>query len=347
MPDGSKHSFERSLPLEDARRCVVRIIDFFCGIGGVAEATRGLAFGVAGKTVSARVVTAIDIDERLGAIYEANHGVRTTIRAIESLCQIPEVQILQVGNSAIGMPKTDLATPNAAEMWWMSPPCQPYTRRGAQRAEMDSRSAGLEQLVSLVDQQRPEFIGLENVPAFDGSVHHHRLSQLLQSLGYGLNTYHLCPTEWGVPMRRRRFYLLARRDGGAPQSVEKTVMPRELSSYLDPHSWDDRSLRVDSEILDRYAKAMNIVNVEDSLGMASCFTSAYGSSPVRAGAYLYCKKRELIRRFSPAEIARLMGFRNGFLWPTHLCQRDQYRLLGNSLAVMVVRDLLKTLLSDR
>lgn len=39
-------------------------------------------------------------------------------------------------------------------------------------------------------------------------------------------------------------------------------------------------------------------------------------------------------------VGRLMGFRDEFRWPSGMSRRARYRLLGNALAVPVVRSLL-------
>ena len=80
-------------------------------------------------------------------------------------------------------------------------------------------------------------------------------------------------------------------------------------------------------------------NAGDPSAVTSCFTSAYGRSPVRAGSYL----REAdgrIRRFSPPEILRLLGFREMFQLPVALSYARAWPLVGNSLSVPAVRHVL-------
>lgn len=297
------------------------IMDLFCGIGGVAEATRDhcdppLECG----QDPFRVVAAIDIDRRVGPVYKTNHGVQPQHRTLESVDAIPE-----------------------ADLWWLSPPCQPYTRRGQGRAELDPRSAALKHLIERIDRQRPQWVVLENVSRFAGSVHHQRLAHTLRQAGYHLREDHLCPTAWGVPMRRPRFYLRAARDGDPLADVTPVPRSRTLNEYLDDAAWDDDSLKVDAEQLRRYQAAMRIVDAGQRTAIASCLTSAYGDSPVRSGSYLCRSGDPHVRRFSPHEITRLMGFRDDFWWPPELCHRSRYRLLGNALCVTVVRELLRSL----
>ena len=307
----------------------MRIVDLFCGIGGVAEASRDLADAVcvdsrldALPKILPEVVAAIDIDRRIVPVYVANHRVEPLIQTIESIRQVPE-----------------------ADLWWLSPPCQPYTRRGKGKAEGDSRSLALARVIELIDQQRPWGIALENVPEFSGSQQHKVLEGKLRRAGYSVRADELCPTQWKVPMRRKRFYLRALRDGQSIPSVPLESPARPLPECLDDSSWDDPSLRVPSELVTRYEQAMNVVDADDPEAVTACFTSAYGSSPVHAGSYLRCSRRHLIRRFSPEEIGRLMGYREGFWWPGEVDARARYQLLGNALSVTVVRALLVTMVT--
>ena len=304
----------------------VRILDLFCGIGGVAEATRGWQSN-GDTSAAARVVAAIDIDRRLVSIYQTNHGIRPRVGAIESLTASSQIFSTEEKESV--------------DMWWLSPPCQPYTQRGNQLAEDDPRSAGLERILELLRSIRPKFLGLENVPAFEGSRHHRLLQQTLESAGYNIRTFRLCPTEWAVPMRRNRFYLLAARDQKLSRELRRQSVQGRLQDHLRASAWEDHQLHVGTAQLKRYSNAMKILDADDHSAVASCFTSAYGSSPVRAGSYLRCRERNIVRRFAPDEIASLMGFRSQFAWSADLDLRAKYRLIGNSLAIPVVRDLLR------
>ncbi len=297
----------------------MRIVDLFCGIGGVAAAARSLRHGAGAAPIE--VSAAIDIDRRVQRVYEANHGVTPHCVTLESFRAIPQ-----------------------ADLWWLSPPCQPYTRRGRGLAERDPRSAALEHLIGLIDRDRPEMVVLENVPAFVGSAHHKRLTEIFLSGGYTMRENVLCPTQWGVPMRRRRFYLQARRGRGQIQDVNFVPKPRQISKFVDPSACNDLSLRVSQQLVDRFGEAMHLIDPRDPIAVAACFTSAYAKSPVRAGSYLRCGDGNQVRLFSPGEISGLLGFSEPMNWPQGLSQRDRYHLLGNSLAVNVVRILLQGLL---
>lgn len=52
-----------------------------------------------------------------------------------------------------------------------------------------------------------------------------------------------------------------------------------------------------------------------------------------------------LRYFSPREIANLHSFPSSLVFPAHISERQQYAMLGNSLSVQVVVELLQYLAS--
>ena len=161
---------------------------------------------------------------------------------------------------------------------------------------------------------------------------------MLDDLGYRTREIVLCPTELGVPNRRRRFYLVAGLEELEPE-MRTPVERRSLRAYLDPEPSLD--LWVEEELVSQYRQALDIVNPGSSTAVTACFTSAYGRSPVRSGSYLETPTG--IRRFSPQEILRLLGFPTDFGLPPDLPTSVAWRLVGNSLSVPAVRCVLSTI----
>lgn len=59
----------------------------------------------------------------------------------------------------------------AADVWTMSPPCQPYTRTGLRQGSQDARSQSFLYLLSVLKalNNRPKYILVENVKGFEAS----------------------------------------------------------------------------------------------------------------------------------------------------------------------------------
>lgn len=283
------------------------LIELFSGVGAAGLAVDGRA----------RVVAAFDQDTAANAAYAYNTGRTPSAKNLAS-----------VRASALA-PFRDAA-------WWLSPPCQPYTRRGLGLDADDPRSAALARLVTILAELRPPVVMLENVPAFRASSMRARLLVALE--GYAACDIEACPTALGVPMRRRRYYLVASRVGVPAVPSRLGCAPvgaapaRPLADYLDaepavPYLDERRVLGA--------GHSVHVVHADDPAAVVTCFTSAYGRSPVHAGSYL--RDRRGVRRFSPAEISRLMGFPPGWNFPPSTPVHRQYELVGQSLSVDVAR----------
>ena len=283
----------------------VRCLELYCGIGGFAVAASQRGWSVA---------KAIDINQYAAAVYRCNFDHPHEIRTIESI------------------PDSDLKRVNA-DIWWMSPPCQPYTQRGAKRDLNDSRMESFLHLLDVIPDVRPPMLAMENVPQFSTSRAADRLRSVLETCDYRWIEFDLCPTELGIPNRRRRFYLTAALDHNTLSRPESVRQTRQLSGYLEPM----REELLVGETQKRYAEGFHCVTQDSST--TACFTSAYGKSPVHAGSYLQDESQ--LRHFSPREILSLLGFPTRFQMPANLSLRTQWKLVGNSLSIPAVAHVLR------
>ncbi len=288
----------------------MRVLELYCGIGGCAAALGDTATPVA----------AIDVNRLALDVYSRNFPHPTLGALVESV-PIDRLRRWQ------------------ADLWWMSPPCQPFTRRGLRRDLDDRRAETMIAILERIAEVRPAYVGFENVPGFSGSRGHRRLLATLERAGYrNLLECMLCPTDFGVPNRRRRYYLVAARGRLLGEPVPRPA-GAELRRYLDPDP--DPALDIGPDLVERYRGALHVVRAGDPAAVTNCFTSAYGRSIVRSGSYLATGSG--IRRFSPAEILRLLGFPTAFRLPAELPLKNAWRLVANSLSIVVARSLLGTI----
>ncbi|KER25587.1 hypothetical protein T265_14186, partial [Opisthorchis viverrini] len=138
-----------------------------------------------------QVVAAIDINDTANRVYRANFShTHAPNRVLESL-SIEEV------------------TSFTADMWSMSPPCQPFTRLGNQKYEEDNRSTSFFYVLGLIAAIRPKFILLENVKGFEHTEPWRQFLKVLHNCGYRYQQFLLTPLQFGVPNCRLRYYLVA------------------------------------------------------------------------------------------------------------------------------------------
>jgi tRNA (cytosine38-C5)-methyltransferase len=174
-------------------------VEFYSGIGGWSYAAEKASEALG---LSVKVIAAFDVSTTCNAIYESNLGLRPSQRPIEKLT-LEELDSFQ------------------ADLWMMSPPCQPHTRqrnnetcRGGGRDSEDARAASFLHLCELLPNLRkpPCLIALENVVGFESSECAAHWRSALASAGYCIpKEWHLTPTMIGVPNERPRYYGLATR----------------------------------------------------------------------------------------------------------------------------------------
>ena len=296
---------------------MLRVLELYCGIGGCAAALVD-AVGSPLRANAARPVAALDVNLVALGVYRHNFPHPTCGALVES---VPIERLRRW----------------RADLWWMSPPCQPFTCRGLGRDLDDPRAATLIAALERVAEVRPRYLAFENVPGFVGSRGHRLLLSTLEGAGYQSVIEHtLCPIDFGIPNRRRRYYLVAARGRLLSPLPSPCHVGGELSDYLDPVP--DRALEVDGELFERYRGALHVVRADDPRAQTHCFTSAYGRSVVKSGSYLATDSG--VRRFSPTEILRLLGFPDSYRLPADLRLENAWRLVGGSLAIPAVRSLL-------
>eukprot|EP00930_Biecheleria_cincta_P055823 TRINITY_DN42080_c0_g1_i1.p1 TRINITY_DN42080_c0_g1~~TRINITY_DN42080_c0_g1_i1.p1 ORF type:complete len:441 (-),score=86.93 TRINITY_DN42080_c0_g1_i1:22-1344(-) len=175
----------------------LKVVEFFAGIGGMRAAT--LESGL-----QLKVIAAYEVSDLCKQAYHHNYGKEDwRVKTIE---RIPDEELDAL----------------RADVWLMSPPCQPFTRSGLRRDHEDDRSRALLHLVEVLPRLRnpPRWILLENVIGFERSECRRRLLEALAALdsqdssGWQTAEFALDPEDFGLPNRRPRYYGLFTSDHG-------------------------------------------------------------------------------------------------------------------------------------
>ena len=285
----------------------LRVLELFSGLGGWRY-----ALGALGE-----VVAAYDISPPANATYQYNHGAAPLAREIATV-----------------RPRAFQA--HGADTWVLSPPCQPFCRMGRGQGLTDRRSAAFLHLLDVLREVPPEHLVLENVHGFLGSPAHELLGARLDQAGLRQVTYELCPSSFGLPNQRPRVFLLASRRPLAVLPVP-AIPPAPVAGFLDAE--EDPALYLAPELLARHGPGLDLARPEST--RTACFIGGYGQRFVGSGSFLRTERGT--RRFSPSEIARLMGLPAGFRFPPGLGLEQRYRLLGNGLSQPVARWVLQHL----
>lgn len=279
----------------------MRVLELFSGVGGWRFAL----------PPTASVVAAYDMSPAANATYALNHGERPRPR---ELATIPPRELADLG----------------ADTWVLSPPCQPYCRMGLKADLADARARAFLRLLEVLEEAPPERLVLENVEGFLESESHARLAEVLGRKGFHRRTLRLCPTALGVPNLRPRVYVLASREPLPARALPGGELG-PLSAYLD--AVEDPALYLPEPVRAKHWMGLDLVRPEDR--RSACFIGGYGQRFVGSGSFLVTERG--VRRFSPAEVARLLGLPGTFRFPEGLGLEKRYKLLGNGLSIPAAR----------
>lgn len=296
----------------------IKAIEFFSGIGAFAQAAR---------LHDVDVIGAFDQSQFANEAYEKNFGHKPNSRNIDSL------------------PLSSI--PPEANLWWLSPPCTPYSRRGLQKDIHDPRAKSFLHLIDCLKVIKPKTVLIENVEAFLQSKMHSHLTAALLESGYQTSLVKLDPQIFGVPMQRPRIFVVATLIAHQI-SLPAPALTLSIRSICGNVKTDNRPLELDEFAAARYEAVLNLVNskdLDDPKTTLICFTSGYYQCRKASGTLLRLPSGR-IRYFSPNEILALLGF-DGYTMPEHFTLPICYRLLGNSVDVRAIDFLLKNLVRQQ
>eukprot|EP00730_Choanoeca_flexa_P004572 TRINITY_DN11736_c0_g2_i1.p1 TRINITY_DN11736_c0_g2~~TRINITY_DN11736_c0_g2_i1.p1 ORF type:complete len:357 (+),score=52.64 TRINITY_DN11736_c0_g2_i1:35-1105(+) len=248
----------------------LRMLDFYSGIGGLHHALERA------WPSQAKLCAAFDVNCNANVVYERCWKCQVKTRSIEHLT-VRELE------------KHD------ANMWLLSPPCQPYTKIGNQRDSDDPRAKSFLHLCDMIATMTklPTYLFVENVAEFHGSNSHHRFLEALYKRGYGTREVIISPEAVGVPNTRTRYYCLARLHESLPapwsyasetaivesaNTLQLTACPRRsIGTYLERDLPEDvvRQLIIPAATLAKAGDFKFDVVAADSL-ISTTFTKGYG-----------------------------------------------------------------------
>ncbi|CAE7357053.1 TRDMT1 [Symbiodinium microadriaticum] len=184
----------------------LRVLELFSGIGGFRAAFHR-ACAQAGRPVE-------DGELKQWVNFEAS---KLANEVYSSNFEVPYAPLLPKDIRRLQPSEVD-----SADLWILSPPCQPYTRLGRRGDLGDRRAQPLRHLASLLSQleEPPQAILLENVVGFETSESFKMITQALLRANFEVRVFQLSPLQLGIPNRRPRIYLLARRSTETAETAE-------------------------------------------------------------------------------------------------------------------------------
>ncbi len=177
----------------------IKIFDFFSGCGGTSK-----GFEQAGM----EVVWAIDNDADAARTFRLNFP--------KSYFECADILAYSVENLRQFVEKERRA--GHAILFSGCAPCQPYSKQNKQNDPNDARRRLLEEFGRFVEEYRPEFVFVENVPGLqqvssddEDTPFNKFVAQLEHEDRYKTNHSVIDARFYGVPQRRRRLVFIASR----------------------------------------------------------------------------------------------------------------------------------------
>lgn len=308
-------------------------VDICCGIGG---------FRIALESFGAKCVFASEIDKHAKNVYEANFGEKPSGDITKvNLKDIPDHDILCAGF-----------------------PCQPFSVAGRQEGFKDStRGTIFYDILRIIEAKKPEVIFLENVANLQSHDNGNTFSVIkscIEGAGYDINYSVMNALNYGVPQNRNRIYIVAfRKDLNLkgfkfPEPFELTkhvedilepecMIPEKMyvnrpdvvMNSKDTNSYSDRPVQIGHIASNRQGERIYSVK-----GCAITLTANGGGQFSKTGGYLIDNK---LRKLTPRECARLMGFPDDFIIAES--NNQAYTQFGNSVVVDVIQMILESIAS--
>ncbi|CAH2010754.1 unnamed protein product [Acanthoscelides obtectus] len=330
----------------------MNVLELYSGIGGMQLALK--ESGVDGRIIAALEINTIAIE-----IYKHN---------------FPEANLLNANIEGLTAEFVNKLNVNTI---LMSPPCQPFTRNGLQNDVNDKRTASFLHVLSLLKDLDIRNILIENVKGFETSTMRNILVDTLNENGYTFQEFLLTPQQFGIPNSRLRYYCLAKK---LPEqfSFKITDMKHSLPVEIEAADCFPISTILDDDVNETFylsdsilQKYCNIIDICYKHSKRSCcFTKAYGRFIEGTGSIFTDKTEEEVEKvylqanqltdtavkgqllknlglrfFTPKEVCRLMSFPDTYSFPTSVSDKKKYMVLGNSINVKVVSELIKLLYS--
>lgn len=266
---------------------VARVLELFSGIGGMR-----VAFRQASGSTALPLWRAMEVDETCCDTYAELFGssVYKAIRA-EQRWQYTS------GPDELWRCSIDKLPDEAfegADLWLLSPPCQPFTRTGKKMDVEDGRCAALMRLIDALPRLRqpPRALLLENLPEFIGSRAQGMWKRALARCGRALGTdftiqeHTLNPVDFGYPNTRIRYYCIAvahqqtpATEAGSIPSVDAPSLPtRPVCDFCSRGAaGPDEALQVPRDLLKLALANSWQLDVATGASLATkTFTSSYG-----------------------------------------------------------------------
>ena len=300
-----------------------KVVSLFSGCGGADLGIIG-GFTFNKKKYDAlpfQLIYASDIDQRALNTHKLNFSSEETVCA--DICNIPSEDI----------PEHDVLVGGF--------PCQSFSTVNPNKDPFDDRANLYKQMVRIAADKKPKIVIAENVKGFmtlhRGQIFK-RVIKAFEDAGYVMYTQLINAADYGVPQKRERVILVGiRKDLKlAFQFPAKThenawtplsVAVPELAIQEQKYYFSERAVQGMKNAKNNMKRGLYQNLNEPCLTVTSHLAKVSLNS--RDPVLLVDAEKELYRRFTPREAARIQSFPDTFEFAGS--ETDAYRQIGNAI----------------
>jgi len=235
-------------------------------------------------------------------------------------------------------------------------PCQSFSTVNPTKDTNDDRANLYKQIVRFLKEKHPKFFICENVKGLltlQGGAIIQKIVSEFSSVGYNVSYRLVKAVEYGIPQRRERVIIVGiRQDINAtfnfpiPTLVYGKYTP--LKAVIDKLAIDDKKYYFSEKAVQGMRNAKN--NMKRGLWQnldEPCLTVtshlAKTSINSRDPVLLVDAEKDLYRRFTPREAARIQSFPDTFSFP--VSETAAYRQIGNAVPPVMMWHIAKSLMA--
>lgn len=299
----------------------MQVVDLFAGWGG---------FSLGAEQAGAEVLLAANHWGLAVEAHKANHPKS------QHLCQD-----LNQANF-YNFPDMDLLLAAPACQGHSSAARPSRKKDGTVRLHHDALRSTAWAVISCAEAKRPDAIVVENVPSFRDWQLYRLWKMALRELGYAVEEHVAMATNFGVPQRRNRLFVVATKSS-APMGL---VLPKRAEPGFGPCiDWD---LGRWTSVADKSPQVLKRINAARDRGLGDRFLTQHvtghrGVSLDESIRTITTKRQwavvdgDKMRSLTVRENARAMGFPDDYRWPAGSSSSDQIKGLGNAVCPPVGR----------
>ena len=283
-------------------------IDLFAGIGGIRQSF---------ENHGGKCIFSSEIDPFAKFTYYTNFG------------DVPFGDITKI--SADSIPQHDVLCAGF--------PCQPFSHIGKREGfKHPTQGTMFHEIVRIIENKKTPVLFLENVPGLINHDDGNTLQVIIETLhdmGYKVQHTVLDASHFGIPQKRKRFYLVAFLDHNvrfefpSPPMIFKNIgdiLETDITGY-------SISEHLQKSYLFKKDDGKPVIVDKSSTGAIKTLVSTYHKIQRLTGTFV--KDGETgVRLLTTSECKAIMGIPENFVIPVSRTQ--MYRQMGNSVVVPVV-----------